>query len=201
MNKQTYIKVALSASLVILAFIAALTQRTPYALLVLPGMLLGFHGDLCLAKIPFFERIYKNSFIVGAASFLVGHLFYIAAFVSAMNIVPWSTLWLALLAYALPALLAGRLALRGADAPLAMRVGLLFYALTIAVMASFGMALGAARGGKLWLAALGGLLFVVSDGLIALREFATVKLPYADALVWITYVPAQFLIIVVGFFA
>ncbi len=200
MNKRTKIKMGISASIVLLAVIAALVIRSRYALLALPGMLFGFHGDLCLAKIPPLKKLYRDPFIVGAGSFLIGHIFYIAAFLSAMEQVPVGPLWASITLYSIATFAAWMAAAMRAKGSAFLSVGLLIYALTIGVMASFAFALAHARGGVFWLTALAGLLFVVSDGLIAVKDFIGKPIPHGDAWIWATYAPAQFLIIFSGFF-
>ncbi len=202
MNRRTVFKLALSAALVVLALAAALTRRIPYVYLALPGMLFGFHGDLCLARAPFAKKFYRDPFLFGAASFLAGHIFYIAAFVSAAGNLGGGALAGALTVYSLVTLAAWAFAMRKSDAKPPLRFGLLGYALVIGVMASFTFAAAVKHGGVFWLTAVGGLLFVVSDGFIAVKDFIRKDTwPNGDNWIWATYVPAQLCMILTGFFA
>lgn len=200
MNRKTLVKMSLSILILCLAIIAAIVKKTPYALLAMPAMLLGAHGDFCLTQTPMVKKLYKEPFLTGAMSFLIGHLFYIIAFATAARLSA-GPFWGAFLIYGILAVIAWMTAMRGGSHGTAFRIALLAYGLVIALMASFGFALAAARGGAFWLAAIGGALFVVSDGIIALNDFGGIKIPRADLLIWATYVPAQLLIVLAGFFS
>lgn len=199
MDRKTMLKMTLSVCLLLLAIVAAIVKKTPYTFLALPGMLLGVHGDYCLTQTPAVRRRYKEPFLVGAMSFLIGHLFYIAAFLMTPR-VSSGAFWGALAVYAILTVVMWLLSIRKAAGAPALRIALLVYALVIGLMASLGFALAYGRGGAFWMVAAGGALFVISDGLIGLNEFAGVKIRNAGTWIWATYVPAQLLIILTGFF-
>lgn len=197
MKKSTICKMAISAGLVALAGIAAITRGSVYAWLVLPAMALGFHGDMCLSRIPLMQKLHKNTFLGGAASFLLGHVVYAIAFISVMQPMArtaWWAIWGALAVYGVSSWLLYR-SLRDKN-PL-----LLLYMLGIAAMASCAFAAAVQRGGAWWMPAVGGLLFIVSDAIIGLKDFGGKNIPHADLLIWATYAPAQFFIVFTAFFS
>jgi uncharacterized membrane protein YhhN len=134
---------------------------------------LGLLGDVLL-MLP------RNLFAGGLGAFLVGHLAYIAGFRAAGASVFATLLWitpvLVVVAVALPPVLQGLLR-RGRNALLAP---IMVYALVISAMAASALASGST------VAAAGGLLFVVSDGLIAYRRFVTER-PWMGLAIIITY--------------
>jgi uncharacterized membrane protein YhhN len=137
------------------------------------ALALGLLGDVLL-MLP------RNLFAGGLGAFLGGHLAYIAGFRAAGASVIATLLWLApllvVLAVALPPVIQGLLR-RGRNALVAPIV---VYALVICAMAASALASGST------VAAAGGLLFVISDGLIAYRRFVTER-PWMALAIIITY--------------
>lgn len=173
------ILLAIAAALVAPA-VEPLNGSVAYAWLIVAGLILGLAGDV-------FLMLPERYFLPGLGSFLAGHWFYIAAFTAGVGVViSW---WL------LPLLLVGGLVYGLLHSHLGKRRGpVIIYLLTILLMA--GQALG--RWSVLdtpsaLLAAVGSLLFVISDAALALNRF---RQPFkaADALVLSTYWAAQWLI-------
>ncbi|MFA9429980.1 lysoplasmalogenase [Egicoccus sp. AB-alg2] len=123
-------------------------------------------------------------FLAGIGGFALAQMVYVAAFWPLARtgpprrrpavLLPYAVVWMALMPY------------------LATRVDELFvpvavYGLLLVTMAA--LALGVHR-----LTAIGAVLFVVSDGLIALTALADLTLPASGALVMATYTAAQALI-------
>jgi uncharacterized membrane protein YhhN len=158
----------------------------PYPLLIAAGMTLGLLGDLCLA------RVIPGGLPAGMGAFGLGHLAYIAGFVSLVRppgISPTAVeqIWLA-------ALVAGAvgwylLLFRG------QRLALLHWAAlpySLLLMSPAGIAVGIAlQTPSFWPLAVGALLFVVSDVMLAARRFRSVDFPLVEDLIWLTYGPAQ----------
>jgi uncharacterized membrane protein YhhN len=169
-----------------LASVAATTDApvTPrYAGLVTAGLLLSALGDVCL--------VWPERFTMGLASFLLAHCCYLAAFVLGAGHGGTAWPWLTGIALASGGLLAvlwphlGRL-----------RGPVLVYVVVIAAMAyaaarRAGLPGTPAPSGALALA--GALIFMTSDGILAVDRFARRFSP-AYALVMITYYAAQTLI-------
>jgi uncharacterized membrane protein YhhN len=158
-----------------------------FALLVALGMTLGFVGDLLLADALPIEQ----GFLAGIGAFALGHIAYIAAIVSLTPQVQWAVLGAALLVG-----LAGWyvVVFRGGKDALILRWAALPYALLLATTA--GLAVGLAIQSPVFLPlALGATLFLVSDLLVAGERFGGMGFPHIGDAVWLTYGPAQMLIV------
>lgn len=162
-----------------------------YTLPVAVGMTLGFLGDLFMAKlIPVSQHV-----LGGMGSFGAGHVFYIVGFLAtaaALNMPVNAWAWgVWLLIGAVGWLIAVWV---GAKERGAMHVMALPYALLLSSTAGVatGLALADARFLPL---ALGAALFLLSDLILAARLFRGTHFPLIDDVVWLTYGPAQFLIV------
>ena len=188
----TRLRLASSAILVIAAWSWYLltTQDTPhvaeFALLVALGMTFGFLGDLLLAEaLPL-----KQGFLAGIGAFAVGHVAYIAAILSVTPHVQWIAEGIALLIG-----LAGwyLVVFRSPDAG-PLRWAALPYALLLATTA--GLAAGlATQAGAFVPLAVGAALFLLSDLLVAGERFGGLRFPHVRDAIWLTYGPAQMLIV------
>ena len=146
------------------------------------GLMLSLIGDVALLW-P------KEGFLPGLIAFLLAHLAYIAAFCVPVRLAakPWVFVGYA----ALAAVILSQL-WSGVPAPL--RAPVVAYVLCLATMASQAGVWWRSRGGALARhAALGGLLFMASDSLLAINKFA-VPLPLAALWILATYWVAQFCI-------
>ena len=145
-----------ASSIIILGLIALFARSR----LLATGLLFGALGDALLAWSP-------DTFLHGALSFLIGHLFYIALFlgtglgVSALKQPPRLLGALALVAacIVMTALLVPR--------DNAMFVPLSVYTGVLTIMTITSFTLPAAR----WLAMAGAVLFFISDGFVAWNMF------------------------------
>jgi len=149
------------------------------------ALVLGWMGDILLLKssIPRF-------FIMGLASFLLGHVCYIIAMYGFAHPLHIPAL---VISIAVAACL-GILIFKIVRPPAEMKIPVIAYEITIMTMAIFALQLFLAQGstfGALVLA--GSLCFVVSDFTLAYDTFR--KGPkYASFIIMITYIAAQFLI-------
>lgn len=148
---------------------------------VLVGLWLSLGGDVALLW-P------KEGFLPGLVSFLLAHLAYLVAFTRQQRFGAW---WPGFAAYALVAgLILWRL---WPGVPGALQVPVIAYVLCLASMAAQAAVLwrrGEPRGAVL---AIGGALFVMSDGLLATNKFAQ-PLPLASLGILTTYWAAQWCI-------
>lgn len=126
-------------------------------------------------------------FIIGLSAFLIGHLFYIGAFLRQFQ---WS--WQRMLSI-IPLLLFGlfigyRLveSLR-LDANDTLIIPVIIYILAIMTMCWL-----ATMTNNIW-AIIGSVLFVISDSILAWNKFVSV-IDFADVLIMVTYYAAQFFI-------
>ena len=157
------------------------TQRR----LIRLGLTLSLAGDVFLLW-P------QSGFLPGLVAFLLAHLAYIAAFCVPVRLAARP---LAFVAYALAALLI--LPPLWPGIPGALRAPVVAYVICLATMAAqAGVWWRASAGGDAELArraALGGLLFMVSDSLLAVNKFAT-ALPLAALWILASYWLAQWCI-------
>ena len=172
--------------IVILAVLVALGTGTVgpgYRALVVAALVFSMIGDICL--------LFPERFTLGLASFLVAHVLYLAAFAPAG---PWDlTAWLWLVPFALFALLMFAYlspylgAKRGAVALYITVIALMGWRAVVRATAPDVPAPSGA------LAAAGALIFMVSDGVLAVDRFAH-RFRIAEAIVMATYYTAQVLI-------
>ncbi|EGL15421.1 lysoplasmalogenase family protein [Paenibacillus sp. HGH0039] len=159
------------------------------------GMAWSFIGDLSMAGIiP-----WRHPMIGGMLTFAVAHVFYIAAFAAALHRegldLMNAGLAVAAVFYGLVLIAAWLLLIRNPDAPRLFNTGSLVYGLWIGAMASAAAAMAWSLGGALWLTAVGGLLFVVSDTIIGAAAIGGRSLRHQGYWVWLTYVAAQMCIV------
>ena len=137
----------------------------------------------------------RGQFVAGLIAFLCAHLAYIALFrgdapTLAHRRAVMGTLAAGLTMYGV--LVAGGL-------PVELRLPVAVYVLVISLMAAQAIGRAAAMQGEAnkraaWGVALGALLFMLSDSLLAINRFVT-PLPLAELWVLVSYYAAQFLIV------
>jgi len=153
---------------------------------VLAGLVLSLVGDVALLW-P------REGFLPGLVSFLLAHLSYLVAFT---RVAPLASRRWPFVAYAVVA--GGILSLLWAGVPGALRVPVVAYVLCLATMAAQAAVVwrasqGGPQAGRGAVLALGGLLFVSSDALLATNKFA-VALPLSSLWILATYWTAQWCI-------
>lgn len=189
----TRLRLASSATLVVAAWVwyavaleTGVVGVVTFALLLAVGMMLGLLGDLALAQVlPL-----KQHFLLGMAAFAVGHIYYISAILSMTPHLQWAAEGIALLMG-----LAGwyLLVYRSAEAEV-LDWAALPYALLLATTA--GLAVGLAFQIPAFTPlAIGAILFLISDLLVAGESFGALRFPHLGDAVWLTYGPAQMLIV------
>ena len=152
-----------------------------YKYAIVGGLLFSLAGDI-------FLMLPTDRFIAGLVSFLLAHLFYIAAFTFEDAHAPNFL-------YAIPFLVYGAVMLRILLPGLAsMKAPVMIYMLVIIVMAwqALNRWAGTAEQGSA-LAFAGALLFVASDSLLAVNRFKK-RIRGAQAFIMSTYFMAQWLI-------
>lgn len=180
---QTYLfKPATTTILLVLAAASTSAHGSRYQLAIVVGLAFSLLGDILL-MLP------RERFVAGLASFLVAHIAYAAAFTAG------SAPGLASLLLLLPLLGAALPVLRRLWPGLGrLRVPVLFYAATIVIMVglAWARAWGVPSTGAA-LAAVGAMLFMVSDTVLAFNRF---QRPFHSAQAWVmsSYVAAQALI-------
>jgi len=160
-------------------------------LLIAFGLVLGLIGDVLLAMRFEYRERHDLYFLIGAISFALGHVLYIAAMlgVNGKAWLPAIPFWVGLLA------IAGVCALRfKADAGKMQIPGYGYMAL-VAGMGAIACGLAVKQPGDATvLFAVGGVLFVISDTILSIHTFGTAKKPVYNRWVHYTYYAAQLLI-------
>lgn len=132
-----------------------------------------------------------NLFVVGLGSFLIAHLFYIVAYsqtgaktgtLKVVDGLKFVAVGIALMWVLYPGL---------GD----MLIPVLLYAFVLLMMAVLAhKRRGSTSDLSFTLVAVGAMLFVISDALIAVDKFAF-EVPYSSLMVMITYITAQYMIV------
>ena len=165
-----------------------------YAVLVAVGMTLGFWGDVFNAGL--LPSVFKEDLVGGIVCFGLGHIAYIVAFWQLGNRAGLDaprTRWSAIAAWQVAGAVGWFfVVLVGQEAGF-LHWAALPYSLLLAGTAGVttGLALGDRR---LIVLGLGGALFLVSDLLLAFEQFRG-AFAYAGDFVWLTYGPAQMLLV------
>jgi hypothetical protein len=164
-----------------------------YGLLIAVGMTFGFVGDLFMAGlVPFSDPI-----LGGMGSFGLGHIAYLAAMIYLGNtcgLASRAVRGAAWLVWLLIGIVSWYLVVYRNASDLVLGWAALGYVLLLASTA--GCATGLALQSRaFWPLAVGAALFFISDLTIALGKFAGVHSAAMDAAVWLTYGPAQMLIV------
>ncbi len=186
-NQQLYKKlkitplILLSSLLIIKIYHGALDTFTIFLFI---GLIMGMTGDLFLLNTDKF-------FIFGLASFLTGHLFYIIAFLSSIEIISISV-FLLLIAVGLLYLkiLFSKMEISKIKS---YRIPIIAYLLTIITMFSTAFNYEFPKDGSLYLI-IGSTFFVISDGTLAWNTFVN-DFKGSELIISLTYYAAQFFII------
>lgn len=155
-------------TMVIIFLIALLGQEaaSAYRYLILGGLLVSIGGDVLL-MLP------SDRFMAGLAAFFIAHLFYIAAFASEITELVWWPL-IPLAAFGLFFYLILRGALGKMKLPVMLYVTVILLMTWLAcarlLQPGLGQAGQASQGGAL-AACIGGVLFVISDAVLAINRF------------------------------
>jgi hypothetical protein len=188
-----------SFTLIVLALIvwlaaARTTSLATLGALTFLGILSGFLGDLFMADV--FDQ--KDHVLYGMAAFAVGHVFYMFAFreialtfgfhVLGNYIVAIVALWAA-------ALIIWYLMVWEPTGDRRMQYAALVYALFLASMAAYATGI-ALHEMAFYPLAIGAILFLLSDALIAARLFGGRRFRYMGDVIWTTYIIAQTLIVI-----
>ena len=161
--------------ILILAIMTKASNIIPYKALIIIALIFCAFGDYTI-----------QWFIIGLSCFLVGHLFYIRAFLSAKESSSplWITICLSIYGLAMMIWIGGSL-FKEDNYILALAVVLYIIVILIMGWSSFR------TGSKL--AIFGALLFIISDSILAINKFMF-PVTYSHQLIMLTYYGAQILI-------
>lgn len=191
----TWTRMASSLTLVVAAWsfllLAPDAQRV-LALLVAVGMTLGFIGDLFMARlIPV-----NNHVLGGIGSFGLGHIMYILAFFQT-GLLPsgQSTSWWALFVWWLIGLAGWYFVVFRGQKATPLHYAALPYALLLSSTAGVATMMAIVMPSLFVTLAAGAALFLISDLILAAELFNGLHFPLISDVVWLTYGPAQMLIV------
>jgi uncharacterized membrane protein YhhN len=168
----------------LLVYFTSASKAFPkWRVFVIFALIFSWAGDVLLLS--------NDLFLAGLAAFLIAHIFYIIAFHKTGAAIGeskrWDTIKLATIGAILISILFPHLG--------SMLVPVLFYAMVLLSMALWAhKRRGATSARSFMLVSSGAMLFVLSDGLIAVNKFAF-EVPGERILVMSTYIAAQYLII------
>lgn len=193
----TWTRLASSGTLVLAAWSWYLfmqnTSLGTFSLLIAIGMTLGCIGDLLLAELfPLPQPV-----LGGMAAFGLGHLVYIAALLLVGNqqhLTAPAARFGAWSAWVLMGLLGWYFLVFRGHTPTLLHWAALPYALLLASTAGFATGLALQDSTFLPLA-LGTALFLLSDLILAAQLFNNLHFPLIGDVIWLTYGPAQMLIV------
>jgi hypothetical protein len=172
--------------------LAARSRRDlPFCVFIAVGMTAGFLGDLLLAEL----LPVSDPTPAGMAAFGFGHLAYITGILFLWRRQDRSQpLLLAWLVWMVIGLGGWYVMVYPSSQPATLRWEALGYVLLLASTAGFasGLALGDR---SYWPLALGAGLFLLSDLILATQLSRSLDLPFLGPAVWLTYGPAQMLIV------
>ena len=182
------LKTLASLAFVCLGLLGAARAGGAYAWLTWIGLILGAAGDVLLQFMDCRPKEREPFFRAGLGAFLIGHVFYIVAFALLGRVTGWAVLLAAVLFAALFLLqFPARMDLKGQKVPVYA------YAAVISVMTAFAV-LSFGAGARGALVGLGGILFLVSDALLALIFFSPIREKSLPTWNLITYYAAQILL-------
>lgn len=182
------LKTLASLVFVCLGLLGAVRAGGAYAWLTWIGLILGAAGDVLLQFMDCRPKDREPFFRAGLGAFLIGHVFYIVAFALLGRVTGWAVLLAAVLFAALFLLqFPARMDLKGQKVPVYA------YAAVISVMTAFAV-LSFGAGARGALVGLGGILFLVSDAILALIFFSPIREKALPTWNLITYYAAQILL-------
>ena len=181
----SYLKPALIPLLLVTALITMSETRTdfmtPIARLLTWALIFHTIGDVLL--------IFPGEwfFLGGVAAFLIGHIFYLLLICKGLK----GFTFLEGLVATIPVLVVYPLALLFRQDDLFITIGIAIYALALLGYLAFGY-VGLLQKNKLYRYFIwGGLIFIISDTIVALDRFLGIGFPYQDAATMATYIIAE----------
>jgi hypothetical protein len=176
-----------SAVLVSAGWLWGLSHDGNLALFIALGMTFGFLGDLFMAGLIIKD---DKSVLGGMSAFGIGHIFYIIGILGT-NLANMMV-WIVFLVIAV--VLWYGVVYRTAKQVSILHYAALPYALLLASTAGFAGGVALSNSAFI-LMAIGGMLFLISDLILATQLFNGVHFRGIGDVVWLTYGPAQMLIV------
>lgn len=170
------LKAAASLMFILLAFLLAHNAANgSYATLIIVGLVFGAIGDVCLNLRHLVGERGRQVFMIGIASFLIGHLFYLFALIlQSPRMLLWALPLCAVLSFFLLHFILNRIDVQGG-----IRSFGIVYLVVVFLIAScaLGLLLVEPDNSAHLLFVLGAILFAGSDVLLVLGQFGKKKQP------------------------
>lgn len=190
----------LSLLMCLLSVVLAAVLPSVDRIIAVFGMIFWSLGDIILMNYePVVSRLHVRGFAAGGVSFLIGHLFFITAFIvvlkrAGVNLFNAGTaaagvMWAAA-CIILVILSRGK---EGRDLLLLFCL----YLFGIAAVCAFAFSGAVSLGGKYICAGIGGLSFFISDYIIGLNRICGIHFGNDDALIWTLY-PIGVILVLIG---
>jgi hypothetical protein len=174
-------------------YIAMRTQARGFAVLIAIGMTLGFVGDLAMARVlPVTRHV-----LAGMVAFGLGHVAYILAFACFASRRPTGSSALcvgAWLGWVIVGATGWWVIVHPSSPPTRLGWAALPYSILVASTAGISTCL-AIQDADFIPAAIGAALFLMSDTILAAVLFERLRFRLVHDLVWLTYGPAEMLIV------
>lgn len=185
-----YIVMLISMSFLITALYIFWKRKNVYSKFIFCGMIFCFLGDISIAG------FIKDGFIFGGSMFAVAHIIFIIGYIKTIKsqngIVFNKAFFISAIFYYSILIALWVLKLRYIQNSGGLQIGILAYGTCIMTMASLAAAL--CKNQKKYLkTAVGAVFFIISDSVIGMSY--AMKIPYSEAIIWITYVIALYGII------
>lgn len=206
---RTRIKLAGMGAMVLIAFVVAVGHDYAWHWFIFGALVFSFIGDAFLARVDALVRRVRDPFLSGMASFAVAQVLYCIGFWHSMQAMPvlhqrlpghyfgQELLPAILPVYLLLGVLCWVWMVMRTDQPRLIKGATLAYCCVLSAMGGFACAAAFTGTAIIWPLIVGGLLFLVSDGMIAGHVFGgrIENERLYDNLVWLTYFPAQALLL------
>ncbi len=187
-KKGRYATKPFLVSLLILYYLFSISV-TPYNWLLILALIFGYLGDIAL-------MIGREGkwFMMGLGSFLIGHIFYIIAFLLSITDITQFPIGGFLLF--LPSILIALIFIYMIKGKMGdLQTPTLIYIVVITIMSiTATLRFAEFQGPAFYMVWIGSLLFMIADGIIALDKFHK-EIPHSRVYVMIPYGLAQFLIV------
>jgi len=172
--------------------IADFTDFDRLALLFAVGMSFGLLGDLFMARLIIRSEHYV---LGGMGAFAMGHIAYITGLLTFADVIGLSVdVTVLVVCWIVAVVLWYLIIFRPSPMKEAPHFAALPYALLLATTAGVALSLSS-QSAEFLLLAVGAVLFFISDLILAAHLFSHLKLPMVHDVVWLTYGPAQMLLI------
>lgn len=194
------VKMIVTTLLLVLSMVLLLLYTSRTTALMCAGMGFSWLADAMLMGYPPIRRGFRQYFLWGMGGFACAMTVYTGAFLNLYERTPgaegaliflsaWSifgfiagVIWLCCIAFNKKQLVA-------------LRVGSLLYAMLVSAMAASACVVAIATTGRVWWLVPGAIFFYISDMMIALFDFGSVRVKHPDGWIWLFYAPAQLLLI------